>query len=98
MGGALVLVGSHVLGHFELHQLLSHGAYALAKKVDVLVELGLAQQLQKSHPQILGHRSIPPFGDVDNPDKNRRWPAASTAYVKKPTRPWTQLPEPLQTA
>jgi hypothetical protein len=69
---------------FVLHQLLSHGAHALAYKVDVLVELGLAQQLEKRHPQVLGHRSIPPFGDLDNPDGKRRWPAASTAYVKSP--------------
>jgi hypothetical protein len=35
-------------------------------------------------PAVLGHRSVSSFGDVDNPDGNRRWPAASTAYVKKP--------------
>jgi hypothetical protein len=81
---ALVLVGSDVLGNFELHQLLSHGPHALAQEVDVLVELGLAQQLLKRHPQILGHRLVPPFGDQDNPDGNRRWPAASSAYVKSP--------------
>jgi hypothetical protein len=46
---ALVLVGSDVLGNFELHQLLSHGPHALAQEVDVLVELGLAQQLLKRH-------------------------------------------------
>jgi hypothetical protein len=73
-----------MLGHLELHQLLSHRANALAQKVDVLIELGLAQQLEKSHPQILGHRFVPPFGDLDNPDGNRRWPAASTAYVNNP--------------
>src|SRR5947209_10151249 len=81
----LVLVGAHVLRDFELHQFLGHGAHALAQEIDVLVEFGLAQQLDKSHPQILGHRLVPPFGDQDNPDGSRRWPAASTAFVKAHT-------------
>src|SRR3954451_10751509 len=59
-GAALILVGSDVLRDLELHELLSHRPYALAQKVDVLVEFRLAQQLKKRHPQILGHRLVPP--------------------------------------
>src|ERR1051326_2440169 len=76
---ALVLIRTDMLGDFHFHQLLRHQPDTLAQKVDVVLEFGLAQQLDKSHPQILGHRLVPLLGDLDNPDGNRRWPAASTA-------------------
>src|SRR5205823_3254707 len=50
--------------HFELHQLLGHGPHAFTQKVNVLVELGLAQQLKKSHPQVFGHRFGSPFSEM----------------------------------
>ena len=81
---ALVLLSSYVPRDVHLHQLLSHRPNSLAQKVHVILQLGLAPQLEKHHPQVLGHRSVPSFGDLDNPDTNRRWPSASTADVKSP--------------
>jgi hypothetical protein len=59
LGSAFVLLGAEMLGNFQFHQLLRHRAHTLAQEVDVLVHFGLAQQLEKRHPQVLGHRSVP---------------------------------------
>src|ERR1051326_4715948 len=53
---ALVLVSADVLDNLGFHQLLRHQPDALTQKIHVLFKLGLAQQLEKRHPQILGPR------------------------------------------
>jgi hypothetical protein len=58
---ALVLIGTDVLGDFRFHELLRHQPDAFTQKIDILFELGLAQQLEKRHPQVLGHRFGSPF-------------------------------------
>src|ERR1051326_8024190 len=61
---ALVLIRTDMLGDFHFHQLLRHQPDALTQKIHVVLELGLAQELEKRHPQILGHRLVSPFSEI----------------------------------
>jgi hypothetical protein len=49
-------ISADVLGNLRFHQLVRHQTDALTQEINVLFELGLAQQLEKRHPQVLGHR------------------------------------------
>src|SRR5260221_5345116 len=52
---ALVPLGAYVLPHLHLHERLAEHAHTLSQEVDVLAQLGLAQQLLECHAQLVGH-------------------------------------------
>jgi len=95
IGAALVALRTELLRHLDLHDLLGHHAYTLAQEIHVPVQLGLAQQLLKRHPQILGHRLwLPLVGDLVNPDGNHPVAVRVNGLSRKPTRPGTLLWSP----
>ena len=67
---AFMSLGGQVLAELELHERLAQHPHAVTQEVSVPLKLCLAQQLQKCHPQLIGHRVVPPFGDFVHPDEN----------------------------
>src|SRR5262245_46063656 len=56
------------------------------QEVHVTIQFGLAQQLLKRHPQVLGHRLwSPSFGDLDNADGNHPVVVAVNDLTRQPT-------------
>jgi hypothetical protein len=66
----LVLLCAHVLAHFQLHERRRQHPHSFPEEVHIPLHLGLAPQLQKCHPEIVGHRVGPPFRDVGHHDEN----------------------------
>jgi len=67
--GVRSCLSHHVLADLQLWQRLAQHPHPLAQKVDVAVQGGLAQQSLQAHPEIVGHRVGPPFGDLTRPDE-----------------------------
>ncbi len=55
--GSLMARGAYVLLDLHLHERLGEDPNALPEEVRVALDLGLAQQLQKSYPHLVGHRA-----------------------------------------
>jgi hypothetical protein len=75
-----------VLRHFDFHDLLRQHAHALAQKVHVPVQLGLAQQLREAPSSSPRPSALVPFvGDLDNPAGNHPVADRVNDLTGKPT-------------
>jgi hypothetical protein len=79
LNATFVLLRANVLSDLNLHQLLRQHTHPVAQEVHVTIQLGLAQQLVKRHPQTLGHRLWSPFSEISTiPMETIRWSFVST--------------------
>jgi hypothetical protein len=65
---AFVSLGAQVLANLQLHQCLAQHLHPVSQEVGIPIKLRLAEQVQKCHSQLIGHRIGPPFGDLLYPD------------------------------
>jgi hypothetical protein len=50
-------LGAQVLTDLQLHERLTQHPHPLAQKIGIPLQLRLAQQVLKRHPQLVGHRA-----------------------------------------
>src|SRR5262245_30723245 len=62
----------------SINSLRQH-THPVAQEIHITIQFGLAQQLVKRHPQVLGHRLWSPFSEISTiPMETIRWSFVST--------------------